>query len=146
MQASEYDHLPRYVLFSGLLFQPLSRDFMDAYQPDDLRLRYFYDYYINNELYLDHPEIVVLSAILPDPINAYFADFQNGILDEVNGAKIRTLKDAASAFAKPADQYVIKLLGEGRPLVLEASAVKAARERILARYHIPSEQNLGDDR
>ncbi|MGC3988410.1 MAG: trypsin-like peptidase domain-containing protein [Chthoniobacteraceae bacterium] len=145
LQASEYDHLPRYVLFGGLLFQPLSRDFMDAYQPDDLRLRYFYDYYISDQLYLDHPEVIVLSAILPDPINAYLGDFQNGILDEVNGTKIRTLKDAASAFAKPADEYVIKLLGQGRPLVLEAAAVKAAHDRILTRYHVPGEQNLGDN-
>jgi len=145
LQANEYDHAPRYVLFGGLLFQPLSRDIMDAYQPDDLRLRYFYDFYISDSLYLDHPEVVVLTAVLPDPINAYLGDFQDGILDEVNGAKIRTLKDAAAAFAKPADRYVIKLLGEGRPLVLEAEALKKARERILSRYHVPTEQNLGDE-
>ena len=30
MQANSYDVLPRYVLFGGLLFQPLSHDFMEA--------------------------------------------------------------------------------------------------------------------
>jgi S1-C subfamily serine protease len=142
MQANSYDHLPRYVLFGGLLFQPLSRDFIEANGIDDLRVRFMYDYFITNEIYLQHPEIIVLCGILPDPINTYLGKFRNSIVDEVNGVKISTLKDLAAAFAKPADQYVIKVLGTGLPIVLERKAVESARERIAAKYSVEKEQNI----
>ena len=142
LQANQYEIQPRYVLFGGLLFQPLSRNFLEAYQNDDLRVRYFYDFFNIDELYKDRPEVVVLSSILPDPINTYLNEFRNGIVDEVNGAKIKSLNDLAEAFAKPEKYYVVKVLGEGRPIVLERAAVDAAHERIKTRYKVRADRNL----
>ncbi len=144
MQANTYDAAPRYVLYGGLLFQPMSRNFLEAYDIDDLQVRYFYDYFLQDEIYKDHPEIIVLSAILPDPINTYLEEFKNGLVDEINGEKVRTLDDLANGFRKPADQYVIKLIGVGRPIVLNRAAAEAARERIDQRYDVVKEQNLRD--
>jgi hypothetical protein len=144
MQANTYDVSPRYILYGGLLFQPLSRNFLEAYDIDDLQVRYFYDFFLQDDLYKDHPEIIILSAILPDPINTYFGDYRNGIVDEINGEKVRTLDDLANGLRIPANQYVIKLLGVGRPIVLDRAAVEAARERIDERYNVVKEQNLRD--
>jgi S1-C subfamily serine protease len=144
MQANTYDAAPRYILYGGLLFQPLSRNFLETYEIDDLQVRYFYDYFLQDELYKDHPEVIVLSAILPDPINTYLADFKNGIVDEINGEKVRTLDDLANGLRKQSDRYVITLIGIGRPLVLDRAAAEAARERIDQRYNVTKEQNLRD--
>ena len=144
IQASTYDVKPRYVLFGGLLFQPLNHNFMEAYQVDDLRVRSFYDDFISHEIYVEHPEVILLSAILPDPINTYLAGFRNGIVDEINDTKIKTLNDVSAAFAKPSENYVIKLIGVGRPVVLESKAVESARSRILSRYNVSKEQNLSE--
>jgi hypothetical protein len=144
MQANTYDAAPRYVLYGGLLFQPMSRNFLDTYDIDDLQVRYFYDFFLGDELYKEHPEIIVLSAILPDPINTYLGDFKNGIVDEINGEKVKTLDDLANGLRKESGQYVIKLLGVGRPLVLDRAAVEAARQRIDDRYNVVKEQNLRD--
>jgi len=144
IQGNTYDVIPRYVLFGGLLFQPLNHNFMSAYQIDDLRVRFIYDFYVSEEMYKDHPEVVILSAILPDPINTYLSEFRNGIVDEINGTKIKTLDDVAAAFGKSSEKYVVKLIGVGRPLVLESKAVESARERILRRYNVSKEQNLSE--
>src|SRR6266853_3873165 len=40
MQAHHYDSLPRYVVYDGLFFQPLSLDLLDAYQTIDPRVRH----------------------------------------------------------------------------------------------------------
>ena len=53
-----------------------------------------------------------------------------------------SLNELADAFQKPADYYVIKMLGEGRPVVLERAAVDAARERIQTRYKVRAAENL----
>jgi hypothetical protein len=144
IQANTYDVKPRYVLFGGLLFQPLNHNFMEAYQVDDLRVRFIYDFYVTDGIYVEHPEVVILSAILPDPINTYLSEFRNGLVDEINGVKIKSLNDVSAAFAKPSESYVIKLAGVGRPVVLERSAVDAARERILKRYNVSKEENLSE--
>jgi S1-C subfamily serine protease len=146
LQANLHEENPRFVLFGGLVFQPLSRNFMEAYQPDELRVRYYYDFYITDELYEQHPEVIVLSNILADPVNAYLSDFRFQIVDEINGQKIKHLSDVAHAFATSADQYVIKFLGSSRPAVLEKHAVEAAQERIKRNYNVSIEQNLGKER
>ncbi|HEY0789938.1 MAG TPA: trypsin-like peptidase domain-containing protein [Chthoniobacterales bacterium] len=142
MQAQEHALNPRFVLFGGLVFQPLNRNFMEAYQVDDLRLRYFYNFFVADEIYKEHPEIIVLSNILADPVNAYLSEFRLQILEQINDRPIRRLEDVAEAFAQPADLYVIRFIGDSRPVVLERAAVEQAAERIKANYGVRLEQNL----
>jgi S1-C subfamily serine protease len=144
IQSHAYDVRPRYIVYAGLIFQPLSLDLMEAYQPTDLRLRHFFDYFIVEQIYLEHPEVIVLTNILADPINTYLTPYRGSIVDEVNGKKMRTLKDLGAAFAEPVDQFVIRTIGEGPPLVLDRAAVETARERIKSRYNVVAEQNLED--
>jgi S1-C subfamily serine protease len=143
-QGHSYDVQPRYIVFGGLLFQPLSLDLMQAYQPQDLRLRHYFDFFVSEQIYLEHPEIIVLTNILPDPINTYLSPYRASIVNEVNGKRIRTLGDLAQAFAETTDQIVIRMVGDGPPLVLDRKEVDAARERIKTRYNVVKEQNLTD--
>ena len=142
IQGHSYDVRPRYVLYGGLLFQPLNLDLMEAYRPTDLRLRHFFEYFVLEQLYLQHPDVIVLTNILPDPINTYLAPYRGGIVDEINGKKIRRLDELANAFAENADRFVIRMIGDGPPLVLDRNRVESARERIKARYNVLKEQNL----
>ena len=142
IQGHAYDVRPRYVLYGGLLFQPLNLDMLEAYRTTDLRLRHFFEYFILDQIYLKHPDVIVLSNILPDPINSYLAPYRGGIVDEVNGRKIRTLDELAEAFVHAPEQLLIRMIGEGPPLVLDRNKVEAARERIKTRYNVLKEQNL----
>jgi S1-C subfamily serine protease len=142
IQGHSYDVRPRYVLYGGLLFQPLSLDMLEAYRTSDLRLRHFFEYFILEQIYLQHPDVIVLSNILPDPINTYLTPYRGAIVDEVNGKKIRTLDELAKAFAEAPERLVIRMIGDGPPLVLDRNKVESARERIKARYNVMKEQNL----
>jgi len=142
VQGHSYDVRPRYLLYGGLLFQPLNLDLLEAYRPTDLRLRHFFEYFILEQLYLQHPDVIVLTNILPDPINTYLAPYRGEIVDEINGKKIRTLDELASAFAETSEHFVIRMIGDGPPLVLDRNKVEAARERIKTRYNVLKEKNL----
>ena len=142
MQSHKYDVRPRYVLYGGLLFQPLSLDLLEAYQPTDLRLRHFFDFYVIDQIYLEHPDVIVLTNILPDPINSYLSPYRGGIVDSINGKKIHTLEELSQTLAAPADRFVIDMIGDGPPLVLDPKQVEAARDRIKTRYNVAREQNL----
>jgi len=142
VQGHSYDVRPRYLLYGGLLFQPLNLDMLEAYRSTDLRLRHFFEYFILEQIYLQHPDVIVLSNILPDPINTYLAPYRGAIVDEVNGKKIRTLDELANAFAQAPERLIIRMIGDGPPLVLDRNKVEAARERIKTRYNVVKEQNL----
>lgn len=142
MQANQYDVRPRFVVFGGLLFQPLSSSFYEALQNKSVILRYYYTEFLEEELYLEHPEVVVISKVFPDPTTSYLEGFTDTIVDQVNDVKIKTLTDLYNAFNQPAEFYVIRLVGDPQPLVLEAKAAKQARERILRQYGITQEAYL----
>ena len=142
LHSNAYNEKPRFVVFGGLVFQPVDQNFMTAYRPDDLRLRYLFDFFIEDKIFRDRPEIVVISGILADPVNAYAGDFRFSVVDEINGKKIRCLADVAKSFSEPSEYYVIKMAGGGRPIVFERKAVEEARVRIASRYRVTREQNL----
>src|SRR6267142_1465632 len=142
VQGHSYDVRPRYVLYGGLLFQPLNLDMLEAYRTADLRVRHFFAYFVLDQLYLQHPDVIVLANILPDPINTYLSPYRGGIVDEVNGKKIRTLDELANALTESPEQLIIRMIGDGPPLVLNRSQIEAARERIKTRYNVLKEQNL----
>ncbi|MDM8540087.1 trypsin-like peptidase domain-containing protein [Desulfococcaceae bacterium HSG9] len=144
MTARRHGVRPRFVVHAGLVFQPLSYNFVKDANIKNPDLLYHYSLFLGKELYLKRPEIIVLSKILPDPINADLRSFTNSIIDKINNRKIRTLEDVATAFKSPTDYDVIQMLGRGRPIVLERKAVDSARKRILTDYGVLSEEYLGD--
>ena len=144
MIARRHDVRPRFVLFGGLIFQPLSFGFIQASKINNINIRYHYSRFLDDEIYLERREIVVLSKILPDPINAYLSNSVNSIVDKINNKKIGTLEDVSEAFKEPIDYYVIQLLGKGRPVVIERRAAMEAKKDILSRYAVLNEAHLDD--
>ena len=139
-----YDQRPRFVLFAGLLFQPISQNVLGAHHIENPDISYLYNFYVIDRIYLERPEMVVLSDIVPDPINNSLTDFRQLLVDEINGVPIKRLADVAEAFKKPVQHHVIKLYHQGRPLVIAADQVEPARQRIRSRYGIQTEQYLGE--
>jgi hypothetical protein len=92
---------------------------------------------------LKKPEVIVLSKILPDPINAYISHSNNSIVHKINNKVVSTLEDVSASFKEPNDYYVIQLLDKGRPIVIERKAAMDAKGRILNRYAVLKEEYLG---
>ena len=142
MQGTAYDERPRYLLHGGLLFQPLNRNLITALGLGDLRLRRTFDDFVERHLYRERPEIVVLSRVLDDPVNKQCDGLHEGIVDTINGRKIRSLSDAASALEAPALFDVIILMGNGVPIVLKREDVMKANPRIMQNYGVNAASNL----
>lgn len=144
MLANRYDVLPRFLVFGGLVFQPLSRGLFNAIEEKSITLRYYYAQFLEDELYLDHPEVIVISRILPDPVNTHLKNFSGAIVTRVNGTPVPTLEALARVLDQQADFYVIQVAGDPQPLVLEAAAVRQASQRINRQYGVTAERHLED--
>jgi S1-C subfamily serine protease len=145
---NEYETRPEYLVFAGLLFQPLSREYLKTWSDDwasrsDPRLAYYFTYYNQDRIYRERPEIVVLSRVLSAPVSQYYADLSQLVVDRVNGLKIAALADLERAFAHPVGGcHLVEFDGGGPPVVLDAAAAGEEHEKILERYRIPVDRYL----
>ncbi len=144
----QYNQRPRYLVFAGLVFQPMDRNLIDAHSIRDSAANYLFDNYLTDKLYVERPEPVILTTVLTDEVNAYLAPYAQSVVDEINGVKIKSLKDVKDALAKKDAKepfVVIKLLEKGRPLVLRRDLAEAAHPRIMQTYKILEDSYLGAD-
>jgi S1-C subfamily serine protease len=144
---NEYETLPRYFVFGGLIFQPLSKEYLMTWNKwwhtADRRFLYYYSYYLSDNLFPERREFVILNRVLPDPANTYISEFHDKVIDSINGVKINGLQDVVDAFQKPAGAYhIIHIDGTSFPLILKASEMDAANRRVSLKYNIPSLMRL----
>jgi len=144
-----YEPPPRYVLYGGLVFQPLTANLMAVLAGGaDLRLRQKYTMFATDQLYRETPEPVILSSVLPDASNVYLRGLAGQIVREINGKRIRTLMDVEPALEANGERTVIRFEGDARPAVLKREEVDRATPRIMAQYGIGevSRTDVGDRR
>ena len=55
----QYNQRPRYLVYAGLVFQPMDKNLMDAHQITDSAASYLFDNYLAEKLYVERPEPVV---------------------------------------------------------------------------------------
>jgi len=133
-----YEPPPRYVLYGGLVFQPLTANLMGVLAGSaDLRLRQTYSLFGQDQIYRETPEPVILSSVLPDPLNVYLRGLAGQVVREINGRRIRTLADVEPALRQGGERTVIRFEGDQRPAVLKKTDVDQATPRIMAQYGIP---------
>ena len=141
-----YDERPRYVVYAGLVFQPLERNLMDANRISNPQTNYIFDNYLSDKIYVDLPEPVVLTNVLADEVNTFLSAYRQSIVEEINGRKIKALSDVPAALAaagEDKDFVVIKLMENTRPLVLRRDLAEAAQARINQKYNIREAAYLG---
>ena len=143
---SQYDIEPRFYVFGGLVFQPLTRNFLNVWGDDDWResapLTLVYQYY-NGSLKDDLKEVVVFSTILADEINVGLNGYQNSVVKEVNGERVVDLLDFVNKVEAIKDGMVQIVTMGNVMLAFDAAEAAASAERILSRYRIARDRHLG---
>ena len=132
-----YEEAPRYVLYGGLVFQPMTANLMACLLGSaDLRLRQTYTLFGQDQLYRETPEPVILTSVLPDRSNVYLVGLAGQVVKEINGKRIRTLADVVPALELGGERTVIHFEGDQRPAVLKKKEVDQVMPRIMAQYGI----------
>lgn len=141
----QYNQRPRYLVYAGLVFQPMDRNLMDAHGIRDATANYLFDNYLTDKIYVDRPEPVILTSVLTDEVNTYVAPYAHSVIDEINGVTIKRLADVKTALEKKTESgfVEIKLMDKNRPVVLRRDLAEAAHPRIMATYNIRDDAYLG---
>ncbi len=137
-----FDRRPEYFVKGGLIFQHLSRPYLqiwrDWWKRAPLRLLIEHDR-VGDEPSPEHPRTVVLTRVLADAANLGYHDQTPAIIEAVNGVPAKTLDDVRAGFDKPLNGFHIIELSAGqgpRRIVLDAAEVDEAEPRIRKNYGI----------
>ncbi|MBI4083804.1 MAG: hypothetical protein HY423_14465 [Candidatus Lambdaproteobacteria bacterium] len=134
-----------YEVFGGLVFQELSLDYLrswgsqwEAQAPRRLLL----ELSLRMRREPDDPQqrVVIVSRVLPDPVNLGYDNVNYGMLLEVNGRSVTSLLELRRALRTPqGDYHLLRMMpGQGRQqLVFKVDQMPEANRRIRERYGIP---------
>lgn len=142
----QYDVRPPFVLVGGLLFQPLSLEYLQSWGGDlkDAPTHLVEEYY-DGVSGPEKKEVVVLSQVLSDDINVGFT-FDSVGLDYVASVNHKPVADMAAfvealrAGVHGSEEFITLEVTRGNVrnvVVLEVSKLRKADEQIQERYQVP---------
>jgi len=141
-----FEQEPEYLIAGGLVFQPLTKNFLRSWGQDwERRAPFRLAYFRNQDPTPDRPAIVILSQVLPDFYNLGYQEARQLVLEKLNGQKVNYLTDVQQALKKPVNGFHIFEFMKGETLqriVLDAAALDAATQRVLQRYGIDKDAIL----
>ncbi len=142
----QYDTRPVYYILGGLVFEPLTLNFLKTWgmqwytdAPRDL-----VNYYFLGEPTKDRKEVVILVKVLADEVNIGYHNRRYEVISEVNGKKIRDMRDLVDAFENNKGKYHVIVNERGYRIVLDREKAKESTQRILKKYNISSGEFLGE--
>lgn len=132
---------PEYLVDGGLILRELTADYLMAHGPRwmlsaNLRL---VNLYLTRAQYPSEPgeRVVILSSVLPDPINVGYQMYHDEIVTQVNGRKIRNIRDAFAIVREDGGIRRLTLSSTPLDLVLDPERLKESNQRLARVYRIP---------
>jgi hypothetical protein len=141
-QGNQYDVLPHYYIYGGLVFTPLSLDYLKTFGQDwtdsaGRELIYELVYRHTEAPKKWRPEPVVLASILNNPVNANFTTRGQAMVDKINGMPIERLSDVPKAFAATqGSDAIIEFLPDHHFEVINKDEAEKANPEILNNYSV----------
>ncbi|CAN1162612.1 Protease Do-like 10, mitochondrial [Linum perenne] len=136
----QFDKLPSYYIFAGLVFVPLTQPFLHEYGEDwyNDSPRQLCERALRELPKKAGQQLVILSQVLIDDINTGYERLAVLQVKKVNGVEIENLKQLRKLVEECKEEFVRFDLDEERVIVVSYECGKAATSRILKRHRIPS--------
>jgi S1-C subfamily serine protease len=147
-EGSQYDVKPRYFVYGGLVFTPLSRDYLrdssrEASEGSGSELTYELFFRSREEPDTVREEPVVLSGVLANAVNANFRVRGRALVDTINGIRIEKMADVVRAFETSTNAFdVIDFVHSHQFECLDHAEAAQANAEILKTYGVPKDRHL----
>ncbi|BDS08878.1 serine protease [Oceaniferula spumae] len=144
MYSVQYGVNPRFTTFAGLVFQPLDRNLYAAHSFTNTRVRRLFAHYIDEAIFKERKDIVILTRVLSDPVNTHVSNHVGTAIESINGEKITTLDQVHQLLhpEKMPEFFIIKCEGVPRPIIVPGSKALEASERTMRNYGIGTAYRL----
>ncbi|WJX65205.1 Protease Do-like 10, mitochondrial [Trifolium repens] len=136
----QFDKLPSYYIFAGLVFVPLTQPYLHEYGEDwyNASPRRLCERALRELPKKENQQLVILSQVLMDDINAGYERLADLQVLKVNGTEIDNLEHLCQLVENCSTDSLHFDLDDNRVIVLNYETAKIATSRILKRHRIPS--------
>ena len=138
-----FDERPSYFLYAGLLFVPLTRDFLKTWgdqwwaaAPREMVALYETGYRTP-----ERTEPVLLQKVLADEANIGYHPYENLLVHSVDDQPVRSLSHLVELVEGGAGRYVRFRMEVGLSVVIDRTIASARRASIEARYSVPRDRS-----
>ena len=138
-----YGTRPSYYLYGGLVFCPLSLDYLRTwgeawYHHAPVALR---NYYQHGVWQAEGEEVVILTKVLSSELNTGYQDLVNQRIIEVNDQTIRNLRELASIVDQSTDAFIVFKTEHQQLIVLDREQARVKSRQIAQTYDIPADRS-----
>ena len=144
----QFSSPPRYFVYGGLVFTPLSLDYVRSQgrsSSDSANNELYYELYYRRYETPEkaRPEPVVLATVLADEVNANVNVRSRVLVDKINGVRIEKIEDVIRAFDSSTNAYdLVEFLPRHNQEALVRADVAKANAAILKTYGLAADRRL----
>jgi len=133
----QYDKQPRYFIFGGLIFSPLTKNILNEWGtvPDDLREK------LTSWSSKDRKEAVAVIDVLPAEVNRNYRAARGWIVDTVNGISIRSFDELYRIVIASRDEQVTFSNEQGSQIAIDRQMAFSTHKSILETYGIRKDRS-----
>lgn len=140
----QFDKLPEYYLYGGVLFVPLNMNVIKRWGNDWSRTAPVSLLAARSEWSSPaRRELVVALQVLAADVNLGYHDWRNWIVDSINDEPIRDFGQFAERLHNNTEEFVVLENDNGYQMVINHADAMASEQQILERYRVPTATSPG---
>lgn len=146
---NQYDTMPRYFVYGGMVFTPLSLDYLRTLgrnwaDPSNAEMTYELYYRRQESAATSRTEPIVLATTLANPVNANLGTQAHALVDKINGVRIDKLEDVIAAFESKTNQpfHIVEFMPNHAIETLDRAEAEKANAEILKTYNVLRDRRL----
>lgn len=140
----QFDKLPEYYIYGGILFVPLNMNLIKRWGNDWSRTAPVSLLQARNEWSSpDRKQLVVALQVLAADVNLGYHDWRNWLVNSVNGEPVADFAHFAELIKRNEQENIVLENTNGYQLVINHDSAVASEAEILARYRIPAAYSEG---
>lgn len=144
VRAEEFDAIPEYYIYGGILFVPLNMNLIKRWGADWTRSAPVNLLHARGQWSSpERREMVVALQVLAADVNLGYHDVRNLIVETVNDEPVRDFYDFVRQLRDNDDEFVVFRSDSGFQLIVDHDEAVASESDILARYRIPAGYSEG---
>lgn len=140
----QFDELPEYYIYGGILFVPLNMNLIKRWGNDWSRTAPVSLLQARNEWSSpDRRQLVVALQVMAADVNLGYHDWRNWLVGSVNGEQVKDFEHFADLVKQNEKDNIVFENTNGYQMVINHDAAIAAEAEILTRYRIPTAYSAG---
>jgi len=141
----QYETLPTYFIYGGLVFSPLSINLFNIWGSNwfNNAPKELVSLLANNIPSVEGEQVIILLRVLPASVNDGYQNYAPWIVKKVNGKEVLNMKELVQTIENDdGNLFVILENNTNQQIVLNRQKVKQANPQVLATYKIREDRSL----